>query len=1136
MKTCSILQVVPLGRLTKTLSPLAVPVIALLIVGAGGCARAQEAKPLSLPLLHPLFSENAVLQRDRPVPIWGWTAPRSQVVVQFDNTRQTATSGDDGRWTVSLAPHAAGGPHSLSVTGADGAALTRKNLLFGDVWLCSGQSNMAYDLQGALNPQAEIAAANYPSIRLMQVPGQIKAAPAQSFDADWKVCSPQTVAKFAGTGYFFGRELHKALKVPIGLIDSSWSGTPGESWISGPALAQMPAFKPAVDALEQSTAAGDGAMEAWWQKNDPGTRARQEAPAFDDSSWKSIQVPGAWEEKGYADFDGVMWFRRVIEVPAAWAGRPLTLDMGGVDDVDTTFWNGAVVGTGNGWDKARLYTVPGAQVKAGRNVIAVRVLDNGGGGLVGPAISMKSGNSTVSLAGAWKVSQGPALQVLAAMPRPLDNPNAPVVLFNGKIAPLLPAAIKGIAWYQGESNADNHAEAQQYRAILPVLVKDWKAHFGAQTPFYIVQLANFKAPDDAPSDKPWPHAREAQLQTSQRLPNTPLIVTIDLGEEKDVHYKNKQEVGARLALSALANTYGVKIEGSGPTFKSAKVIDGALQLVFDHAAGLNLKGDAKRVFAVAGADGEFAWATPQIAGDTVTLRSDKVPAPLFARFGWSDNPRAALYNAAGLAASPFRTDQESAAAVERGAADMMFNAFNKAFLVDGSYYKQSLSDAKPINTWQSSLNILVAQDAYERTGREAHKALVNELCASWLRRTPPPWEWDGWNDDIGWFAMALMRGYQMTGNAEFLKQARYGFGMAWARGWDTKYNGGGIWEQQPEKTPQGEKVSKEAISNDTLGLVACLLYQSTHEKLYLDRAVQIYNWVRQTLYDPQTGQVYTGIERDNKIDKDAAVYNQGLFVDYANTLYQITGDAKYLQDAKRTIDYVKNHMTVNGILHDTPEYRDTWADTLARGLGRFVRDNRQWDAYHPWMQQNANAILKSRRPDYNITSNAWNGATPTDNTLKSTQFASAVAWLQFTPPSKPGAIAGTHAIVSAQGGVVDSGAGFENGDAIVLSRPSGGQSQKWSFTPNEDRSWNIISQSSWKALDCPGGAPTNALQMVQWQPSREGNQRWLIEAQPDGSYKIANKDSGLALESSPDGSKLIQAPWNGNARQRWNLK
>ena len=293
----------------------------------------------------------------------------------------------------------------------------------------------------------------------------------------------------------------------------------------------------------------------------------------------------------------------------------------------------AAVGTANGWDKARRYIVPSAQVKAGRNVIAVRVLDNGGGGLVGPAISMKSGNSTVSLAGAWKVRQGPALQVLAAMPGPLDNPNAPVVLFNGKIAPLLPGAIKGIAWYQGESNADNHAEAQQYRAILPILVRDWKAHFGAQTPFYIVQLANFKAPDDAPSDKPWPHAREAQLQTSQRLPNTPLVVTIDLGEEKDVHYKNKQEVGARLALSALVNTYGVKIEGSGPTFKSAKVVDGALQLVFDHAAGLNLKGDAKRVFAVAGADGEFAWATPQIAGDTITLRSDKVPAPLFARFG-----------------------------------------------------------------------------------------------------------------------------------------------------------------------------------------------------------------------------------------------------------------------------------------------------------------------------------------------------------------------------------------------------------------------------------------------------------------------------------------------------------------------
>lgn len=636
---------------------------ALTLAPLSHSALAQQATGAAAkPFLHPLFSENAVLQRDRAVPIWGWTQPKTKVVVQFDGKRQTASAGLDGRWTVSLAPHAAGGPHSLSVTGAKGEAATRRNLLFGDVWLCGGQSNMAYDLFGANNPQAEIAAANYPNIRLLQEPNAITAAPITSFEnAGWQACSPQTVAKFSGVGYFFGRKLHQELGVPIGLINASWSGTPAESWVSGAALSTMPAFKPAVDALQKVALQGsaEAQMRAWWQ-NDPGTVAHQEAPGFNDSDWQTIELPGYWEGKGFPDFDGVMWLRRVVDVPAAWAGRDLQLDLGGIDDSDTTYWNGVPVGATNDHQRARHYTVSGAQVKAGRNVIAVRALDTGGdGGFSGPALSMKSGAEAVSLDGAWKVRPGAARQSLPPMPPRLDDPNAPAVLFNGKIAPLLPGAIKGVIWYQGESNADTHAEARQYRTLLPLLVGDWRAHFGAKTPFYIVQLANFKTPDETPQDDPWPYAREAQLQTSQRLPNTPLVVVIDLGEEKNVHFHNKQEAGARLALSALANTYHFKIEGSGPTLRDAKAIGGALQLAFDHAQGLHLKGDASRVFAIAGADKKFYWARPQIAGNTVTLRSADVPAPVYARFGWSSNPRASLHNGAGLPASPFRTDQDA---------------------------------------------------------------------------------------------------------------------------------------------------------------------------------------------------------------------------------------------------------------------------------------------------------------------------------------------------------------------------------------------------------------------------------------------------------------------------------------------
>ena len=817
-------------------------------MGGVGCAQqtqtadaAQGADTLTQlkPLLHPLFSDNAVLQRDRPLPVWGWTTPATKIEVQLDNdAKQVTTAGADGRWNVSLPAHAAGGPHSMTVK-AGGNSVARKNLLFGDVWLCSGQSNMAYDLNGAQNPKQEIANANYPEIRLLQVPGAIKNTPQQTFtNATWQVCSPQTVERFSAVGYFFGRDLHQKLKVPIGLIDSSWSGTVGQAWVSAPALSTLPDFRLEI---EKVAAAGDSdaQLRNWWNQNDPGSAAHQETIDFDDAAWQTMSLPGAWEGKGFPDFDGVMWFRRTVDVPGNAAGRDLQLDLGSIDDNDTTYWNGTPVGAMQGFSNLRNYTVPGALVKAGRNVIAVRVLDTGGGGgISGPDLSMTVGGQTVSLAGDWKFKQGPDFKILPAAPA--SDPNTATVLYNGKIAPLVPAAIKGIVWYQGESNADDMNEATQYRTLLPTLINDWRAKFGAATPFYIMQLANFKAPDDTPKNDPWPNLRETQLLAARNLPNTYLNVLIDLGEENNVHFPNKQAASARLTQNVLEHTYGQNVQGSGPTLKDAKATEGAMQLSFDNATGLALKGDANRVFAVAGADKRFAWATPQIAGNRVTLRSDAVAAPLYARFGWSSNPRAALYNAAGVPASPFRTNPDDAAAPVAAVnkanfsdADLIFDGFNRAFLVDDSYYKAAINDEKPSNTWNASLMIMVAEDAYERTGSEKHKALVEELCASWLKRTPPPWDWDGWNDDIGWFAMALMRGYQITGNPEFLKQAKYGFDMAYKRGWDTQYNGGGIWEQQPEKTPKGEKISKEVLSNDSLGLVACLIYQSTKEQSYL---------------------------------------------------------------------------------------------------------------------------------------------------------------------------------------------------------------------------------------------------------------------------------------------------------------
>jgi hypothetical protein len=478
-----------------------------------------------------------------------------------------------------------------------------------------------------------------------------------------------------------------------------------------------------------------------------------------------------------------------------------------------------------------------------------------------------------------------------------------------------------------------------------------------------------------------------------------------------------------------------------------------------------------------------------------------------------------------------------------GNADAAFNAFNSAFLVNSggqTYYKKSINDVAADGTWVASLDILVAEDAYERTGSTAHKTLVNNLCSTWLQNTPPPWTWDGWNDDIGWFSLALIRGYQITGTANFLTQAKYGFNMAYNRGWDTQYNGGGIWEQQPDMTPAGESISKEALSNNSLGKVACYIYQSTHEQAYLDKAIQIYDWVWHHIYNSATGQVYTGIDRDNVVNQGLAVYNQGTFVDYANLLYQITGNINYYNDAKRTIDYVKNNMTTNGIITNSASYLNTWGDEFARGLGHFVRDNRMWSTYHAWMLQNATSIWSHRRTDYNITWNGWDQQTPVDNSLATSKFASAVAWLQYTPATIPDDIAGTHFIVSNQNGIaVDNASQSGSGTGIVLWGLNSGLSQKWNFTQNEDSSWNIISQYSWMALDVPGGATTNGLQLIQYPSSRNTNQRWWVDKQSDGSYKIWNQASSGVLDnssSSVNGYKLVQWGWNGGAAQRWKLQ
>lgn len=627
------------------------------------------AKPR--PLLHPLFSDHAVLQRDVAVPVWGWTAPGSAVKVSVDGKPVAAATADaSGRWLAKLPALPAGGPHTLAVEAGPELAV-REDILAGDVWIASGQSNMQWPVAASNRAAEEIAAANHPRLRLFSVPQRIGLEPEELVEGSWQLCSPATVGGFSAVAYFFGRDLLEKLDVPIGLVNTSWGGTVAEAWTSAEALSELEDFRAPLEEFRKSVEAAKGGrddfaarLEAWWRANDPGSREGDlwAAPSKDVSDWKSMEIPAAWENAGLPGFDGIVWFRKDFELGAAWAGKEAALRLGPVDDRDATWVNGVRVGDGDDWSKPRAYKVPRGVLVAGRNSIAVRVLDTGGAGGLGGAASQYSletldGSAPpVPLSGAWKYRDAAPLSKLAPAPaRPGSNPNVVTVLYNGMIAPLIPYAIRGAIWYQGESNADR---PEQYRRLLPALIRDWRSRFGVgDFTFLVVQLANFTAPQKAPVESGWAELREAQLLTALSVPKVGLAVTIDIGEANDIHPRNKQDVGRRLALAALRIAYGKDIVWSGPIFRSMEVRGREARLAFDCAGGgLVARGGVLKGFAISGEDGVFRWADARIEGAEVIVSSPEVERPRAVRYGWANNPPCNLYNAEGLPASPFRTD------------------------------------------------------------------------------------------------------------------------------------------------------------------------------------------------------------------------------------------------------------------------------------------------------------------------------------------------------------------------------------------------------------------------------------------------------------------------------------------------
>ena len=473
-------------------------------------------------------------------------------------------------------------------------------------------------------------------------------------------------------------------------------------------------------------------------------------------------------------------------------------------------------------------------------------------------------------------------------------------------------------------------------------------------------------------------------------------------------------------------------------------------------------------------------------------------------------------------------------------AKTMYDSFNNAFLyTSGStaYYKRNLTSNAEDGSWTLDQDIFMVQDAYELTGDGDKLSLMTNLLTTWLYYNPPAWDGDTWNDDIGWYTLALMRGYQFTGNSDWYNKAKTGYDMAFARGWDTTYDNGGIWELQPVKG--GKPATKCVLSNFSLGRVACMIYQATYDTTYLNQCEQIYNWVWHTLFVPQTGQVIGCIVQDGTLQYGDDAYNQGLMADMANMLWLITFNENYLRDAKMAISYAFSNVTVNGIFSSWNPNGTGWVDDFSRGAGRTVQNNRLWDTYHSNMVNNANSILANRRADLGITWNKWDTPTPENVDLSPTQAVDAPTWLLWTPPNKPDDIGGIHTITNVlTGQAIDSAGNSGNGDSVIQGSQNGQQNQRWLFTQNSDSSWNIVNLGTWKSLHYGGGSNASDLTIVQRQSSRDSNQRWGVEQQSNGSYSIWNQQSQLALDSSSsmvDGSPLTQSPFNNGTHQLWNL-
>lgn len=614
-----------------------------------------------------LFSDHMVIQRERHAKVWGWADKNETVVVTINNQTKKVKADKYGNWMLSLDKIPVGGPYSMQIEGKD-SRISLKDIYVGDVWLCSGQSNMEMPIHGWAsvdNYQEVIKNAGYPLIRTFNVSKAMDVSPKSDCDGVWTVCSPESVANFSAVAYFFAQKLNRELNIPIGIINSSWGGTEIESWIATDAYQNLSNhFKKKYEDIKitnfdrfvkENEVNKNLYMAA--MNNDPGMSEKWYNPSIDVSSWGKMQVPQVWENV-LGNIDGIVWFRRTFTLSEEDNGSHAMIQLGPIDDDDILWVNGVKVGETRGYATNRLYEIPSGLLKEGENTIVVKITDySGGGGMYGNAddLQVKTAKKQYSLAGEWlyKASvTNKSFNYVAVSPNMYYG-----LLYNAMINPLTQFPIKGAIWYQGESNV---AEAYDYRTLFPLMINTWREKWREQFPFYWVQLANYMAKDKTPQKSEWAELREAQTMALS-LPLTGQAVITDIGEDDNLHPRNKQDVGLRLAFIALNKTYGMdNFVYSGPVFKSMKILGNNVCIEYDHIGqGLFIKNKYGFVegFSVAGVDRKFEWAQAYVDGNKVFLYSNAVPHPIAVRYSWSNNPDVNLFNRDGLPAAPFRTDQ-----------------------------------------------------------------------------------------------------------------------------------------------------------------------------------------------------------------------------------------------------------------------------------------------------------------------------------------------------------------------------------------------------------------------------------------------------------------------------------------------